>query len=65
MKGDYAVMNKFFDILPFSKHKNVPIVLACDNNYVPFTSVLLTSLACNSSEKYNYDILLFQKDISE
>ena len=58
-------MNKSYDILPFSKHNNVPIVLACDNNYVPFTSVLLTSLVCNSSKKYNYDILLFQKDISE
>ncbi len=52
-------------ISPAFKKNNIPMVIACDDKYVPFTSVLLTSLAENSSSKYNYDILLFQKDISE
>lgn len=50
---------------PFYKKNNIPIVLACDNNYVPFTAVLLTSLEKNSSKDYNYDILLFEKDITD
>lgn len=57
-------MQKRQGIVPFRKENNVPIILACDNKYVPFTSVLLTSLKENASPEYNYDILLFQTDIS-
>lgn len=52
-------------IKPYFEKNNIPIVLACDNNYVPFTSVLLTSLKMNISDSYNYDILLFEKDITD
>lgn len=52
-------------ILPSFDNNNIPIVIACDNNYVPYTSVLLTSLVQNISNDYNYDVILFQKDISE
>lgn len=52
------------EIIPFKEENNIPIILACDNKYTPFTSVLLTSLRENSSPNYNYDVLLFQTDIS-
>ena len=57
-------MEKNFDIMPYRLEKNIPIILACDNKYVPYTSVLLTSLKENVSDEYYYDILLFQKDIT-
>ena len=57
-------MENTFDIKPYKSEKNIPIILSCDNKYVPYTSVLLTSLKENASDNYFYDILLFQKDIS-
>ena len=53
------------EIAPNFKKNNIPIILACDDKYVPYTSVLLTSLFENSSDNNNYDILLFQKDITD
>ena len=58
-------MKTTYEITPFSDKNNVPIILACDNKYVPFTSVLLTSLYENANKDNNYDVLLFQKDISD
>lgn len=52
-------------IKPAFDKNNIPIVFACDNNYVPYTSVMFTSFEKNISDTMNYDILLFQKDITE
>lgn len=53
------------EIAPNFKKNNIPIILVCDDKYVPYTSILLTSLYENSSDNNNYDILLFQKDITD
>ncbi len=66
MTQNFKIREKGGEIItPAFQKDNVPLVIACDNNYVPFTSVLLTSLAENSHEENNYDIILFQKDITE
>lgn len=51
--------------LPLIKKKNcVPIVFAVDNNYVPYTSVILHSIANHTSDNHFYDIIIFNKDIT-
>lgn len=57
-------MEEKVEILPAFSKKNIPIVLAADNNYVPIMAVMLSSLVKASTRKYNYDILVFNKDIS-
>lgn len=45
--------------------KSVVVALACDNKFVPITSVLLQSIHDNSSNENFYDIVLMHKDISQ
>lgn len=42
----------------------VPIVLAADNGYVPMLTTTLLSVLENASDDYNYDVIIFQKDIT-
>lgn len=51
-------------IKPAFKKNNIPIVLSADNNYAPMLSVVISSMLKNSSNKYNYDILICTKDIT-
>lgn len=53
-----------YGVMPFREENNVPIVLACDDKYVPYTSVLLSSLRENASDDKAYDVLLFQRDVT-
>lgn len=48
----------------FSQH-SVNIVLSSDNTYAAYMGVLIQSIIQNSSEKYNYDIIILHTDISE
>lgn len=41
----------------------VPVVLAADNGYVPMLTTTLLSMVENASSDYNYDVVIFQKDI--
>lgn len=41
----------------------VPVVLAADNGYVPMLTTTLLSMVENASSDYNYDVVVFQKDI--
>lgn len=43
----------------------IPIVLACDDNYAPYLSVALTSIQRNSSEVYNYDVFVLNRNLTE
>lgn len=43
----------------------VSVVLACDDKYLPYTSVLLESIKQNTSEEYLYDLVIMHRDISE
>lgn len=47
----------------FSKN-NVAILLAANDRYAPYLTVVLQSIAQNSSKHYNYDIIIFTRDIS-
>lgn len=52
------------ELLPaFSEH-NIPIVLVCSNEYVPYLSVYLRSLLDHVNQKRNYDIVVLQKQIT-
>lgn len=52
-------------IEPIRKSKSVPVVLAIDDNYVPYTSALIHSIAENSSADYIYDVIIFNRNISQ
>lgn len=43
---------------------SINIVIASSNEYVPFLSVLLESIKCNSSSKRLYDIIILENKIS-
>ena len=43
--------------------KNIPIFFSCDDNYVPFLGVAITSLICNTSEKNNYNIYVLHSGL--
>jgi lipopolysaccharide biosynthesis glycosyltransferase len=43
--------------------KNIPIFFSCDDNYVPFLGVAISSLICNTSEKNNYSIYVLHSGL--
>jgi lipopolysaccharide biosynthesis glycosyltransferase len=45
--------------------KAVSIVLACNDAYMRYTDVLLTSILENANADYHYDIVIMHRDISE
>lgn len=51
-------------ITPVFNSKCIPIVLASNNAFAPMLGVCLKSIVLNSSEDSNYDIVIFNKDIS-
>lgn len=53
------------EIYPAFQTNNVPVLLASSNEYVPFLSVLLQSIVCNASEKYNYDVIVIENHITK
>ncbi|MBO4534594.1 MAG: CDP-glycerol glycerophosphotransferase family protein, partial [Clostridia bacterium] len=53
----------FEKISPAFPENNIPVVFATDNNYVPFLGVAIASLVANSSEQYNYDIIILATDV--
>lgn len=54
----------FPEIQPAFKEDNIAVVLSANNYYVPYVATVLSSILTNSSAKYNYDILLMNKDIN-
>ena len=46
---------------PFFDKKNIPIITASDDTYIPFVGTMLASLLENSSKEYNYDIIIISK----
>lgn len=59
------MLNEKAAILPAFERNNVPVVLASSNMYAPYAGVLIQSLIDHASEKNNYDIIIFQRDISK
>ena len=50
---------------PFFKDNYSAIAFLSSNYFVPYMTVSLQSVIENSSEKHNYDIIIFSKDMSE
>ena len=48
-----------------NKNKTISIFFACDENFVKFTAVTITSLIANASKKFSYDIHILCTKISE
>lgn len=53
------------ELSPAFNQNNVPVILACDNNYAPYGAITINSIIQNASEEKNYDIILLHTDISE
>ena len=52
-------------IMPAFSQKNVAIALSSSNDFAPYLSVLIQSIAQNSSAEFNYDILVLTRDIND
>lgn len=50
---------------PAFEQNNVPVVIAANNLYAPYAGVFIQSLLDHSSVEKNYDIIIFQHDISK
>lgn len=53
------------NISPAFDSNNIPVVLAFNNYYAPYGGVFIQSLLDHASEEKNYDIIIFQHDISK
>ena len=51
-------------ILPASTRNNVAVVLVADNNYAPYVSTLVHSIAEHANADFTYDINVLTRDIS-
>jgi len=52
-------------LFPVFSHGAVPVVFAANNNFIPMFAACLQSLVEQSSDSYNYDIVLLQTDVSQ
>lgn len=52
-------------ITPAFEKNTIPIVLAADDKYVPYVTVMLRSLIINASKDYNYDIIVLNSNITQ
>lgn len=57
--------NNITTLFPAFEQNNVPVVIAANNLYAPYAGVVVQSLLDHADEKNNYDIIIFQRDISQ
>lgn len=50
---------------PAYKENNIPIIMATNENYVPYCSVLVASILGHISPENNYDIIILSHDIKK
>lgn len=53
-----------FTLSPIFEQNNIPVAIVVNNLYAPYAGVFIQSLLDHASEKNNYDIIIFQRDIS-
>ena len=56
-------MNK--EIQPYFKTHNIPILLVSSNTYIQFLSTVIISIINSASPYSNYDIIIFEYEITE
>ena len=54
-----------YEIFPFYKENYCLLACSSSKEYVPYLSVFLQSIKKTVSENYNYDIIVFERSISE
>ena len=52
------------DIQPAFKQNNIPIVMAADDGYVPYVTVMIRSVAENANPNKNYDFVILHSSIT-
>lgn len=50
---------------PIFKSNYVTVAFSCSDYYVPYLAVCLSSITLNSNREHNYDIIIFNRDISD
>ena len=50
---------------PAFNQNNIPIILACDNNYAPYGAITINSIIQNATPENNYDIILLHTEITQ
>jgi len=53
------------DLKPAFSRDNVPVVIASSNTYAPYAGVFIRSLLDHASAENNYDIIVFEREISD
>lgn len=53
------------DFFPAFSQNNIPVVLATSNLYAPYAGVFIQSLIDHASKNYNYDIIVFEREVSD
>lgn len=59
------MLNEKAILRPAFERNNVPVVLASSNLFAPYAGVFIQSLLDHASEENNYDIIIFQHEISK
>lgn len=52
-------------VKPAFSENNIPVCFACDNDFAKYTSVAVQSVIENTSETYNYDILILNENFDQ
>lgn len=63
MQEIQIVENEF--LRPAFKENNVAIFFNCDEKYVPYLAVTISSIIKNSSDRFNYDLIILYKNIND
>lgn len=58
-------MEDNYNVLPSFNINNVPVLITSSDLYAPYMGVLIQSIIKNASDENNYDILIFETDISD
>lgn len=59
------MLNSKVTFSPAFERNNVPVGIASSNLFAPYAGVFIQSLLDHASEEYNYDIIIFESEISK
>lgn len=60
----FQVTDENTNVVPSFEKNSIPVVIAADNNYVPYVTVMLRSMITNADKQYNYDVVVLNSNIS-
>lgn len=65
MVNKTKINDSYHEVIPAFSSNNISIVLSANDLYAPYLCVTIQSILNNSNPNYNYDILVFNIDITE